>query len=116
MERKWYRFIFAEDSDDLTGGGEKTLFLIWNVAAFLLSSAALCAVSLNFAIGDMPLYYIYLTADFPAQLASDPVSADPALCANAQAVARLSDVQCSDVAPGFRQLLQTEVPRGSFHL
>ena len=60
MERKWYRFIFAEDSDDLTGGAEKTLFLIWNVAAFLLSSAALCAVSLNFAIGDMPLYYIYL--------------------------------------------------------
>ena len=60
MERKWYRFIFAENSDDLIGGGEKTLFLVWNVAAFLLSSAALCAVSLNFAIGDMPLFYIYL--------------------------------------------------------
>ena len=60
MEKKWYRFIFAESSGDLTGDGEKTLFVLWNLAAFLLSSAALCAVSLNFAIGDMPLFYIYL--------------------------------------------------------
>ena len=60
MEKKRYRFIFAEHIKGLSGAGEKCLFVVWNLAALILSSAALCAVSLNFAIGDMPLFYIYL--------------------------------------------------------
>ncbi len=60
MTGKWYNFIFARDGRSLAAGSERVLSLIWNSLAFLLSSAALCAVSLNFAIGDMPLFYIYL--------------------------------------------------------
>ena len=41
--------------------GQKVLFCIWNAAAMLLSSIALCAVCLSFAIGRYEnLFYIFL--------------------------------------------------------
>ena len=41
--------------------GQKALFCIWNAAAMLLSSMALCAVCLSFAIGRYEnLFYIFL--------------------------------------------------------
>ena len=41
--------------------GQKVLFCIWNAAAMLLSSMALCAVCLSFAIGRYEnLFYIFL--------------------------------------------------------
>ena len=57
---KWYESITATDIMTLSGGGKKLLFVIWNCAAMLLSSAALCGACLNFAIGRYPLFYIYL--------------------------------------------------------
>ncbi len=61
MTDKWYRFIFARRLNELEHWGQKLLFCIWNLAALVLSSAALCAVSLNFAIGRYDnLFYIYL--------------------------------------------------------
>ena len=54
-------FITARVFSDLTGREQKFLFVLWNLAAFLLSSAALCAVSLSFAIGRFEnLFYIFL--------------------------------------------------------
>ncbi len=58
---KWYRFIFARRINELNQKGQKFLFCLWNLSALLLSSVALCAVSLNFAIGRYEnLFYIYL--------------------------------------------------------
>ena len=53
-------FIFADSPEHLDAKGSVILYYLWNTLALLLSSAALCAVSLNFAIGDMPFFYIYL--------------------------------------------------------
>ena len=60
MMKKRLRFIVSETADMLGEPMEKRLFVIWNALSLLLSSAALCAVSLIFAIGEMPLFYIYL--------------------------------------------------------
>ncbi len=58
---KWNQFIFARRLNELENRIQKGLFLLWNVAALVLSSAALCAVSLNFAIGQYDnLFYVYL--------------------------------------------------------
>ena len=58
---KWNQFIFARRLNELENSIQKGLFLLWNVAALVLSSAALCAVSLNFAIGQYDnLFYVYL--------------------------------------------------------
>ena len=58
---RWYQFIFAHHIADLPGRGQAILFCVWNTMALLLSSAALCAVSLFFAIGRYnQLFYIYL--------------------------------------------------------
>lgn len=61
ISEKWYQFIFARRLNQLQSGVQKLLFCVWNFAALTLSSAALCAVSLNFAIGRYEnLFYIYL--------------------------------------------------------
>lgn len=58
---KWSQFIFAYRLNELDNGVQKALFCFWNFAALVLSTAALCAVSLNFAIGRYEnLFYIYL--------------------------------------------------------
>ena len=60
-EEKWYRLITQRKVSDLTGNGRKLLFVCWNMAALLLSSAALCVVCLSFAIGRYEnLFYIFL--------------------------------------------------------
>jgi len=60
-EQKWYRFITARRLSELEGPAQKLLFCIWNAAALVLSSAALCAVCLSFAIGRYEnLFYIFL--------------------------------------------------------
>ena len=60
-QQKWYRFITARRLSELDSPGQKLLFCIWNVVALLLSSAALCAVCLSFAIGRYEnLFYIFL--------------------------------------------------------
>ena len=57
----WGRFIFAMQMKELNSRPQKTLFVFWNACALILSSAALCAVSLSFAIGRFEnLFYIYL--------------------------------------------------------
>lgn len=53
-------FIFADGPEQLSSKRSIILYYLWNTLALVLSSAALCAVSLNFAIGDMPFFYIYL--------------------------------------------------------
>ena len=61
IKGKWYQFIFARKQNELDSRMQKALFFIWNAAAIVLSSMALCAVSLNFAIGRYSgLFYIYL--------------------------------------------------------
>ena len=60
-QKKWYRFITARRLSELDSAGQKTLFCIWNAAALLLSSMALCTVCLSFAIGRYEhLFYIFL--------------------------------------------------------
>ncbi|MBR3165249.1 MAG: hypothetical protein IKF16_03665, partial [Lachnospiraceae bacterium] len=60
-QQKWYRFITARRLSELDSMGQKVLFCIWNAAAMLLSSIALCAVCLSFAIGRYEnLFYIFL--------------------------------------------------------
>ena len=60
-EQKWYRFIRARRLSELNTVGQKILFCVWNAAALLLSSMALCAVCLSFAIGRYEnLFYIFL--------------------------------------------------------
>ena len=61
LKGKWYQFIFTRKLSELDSRIQRTFFLIWNAAAVALSSMALCAVSLNFAIGRYDnLFYIYL--------------------------------------------------------
>ena len=61
IKGKWYQFIFVRKQNELDSRMQKALFFIWNAAAIVLSSMALCAVSLNFAIGRYSgLFYIYL--------------------------------------------------------
>ena len=60
-QKKWYRYITARRLSELDSTGQKTLFCIWNAAALLLSSMALCTVCLSFAIGRYEhLFYIFL--------------------------------------------------------
>ena len=60
-KRNWSQFITASRLSELNGGMQRVLFCVWNTAAIVLSSMALCAVSLNFAIGQYDnLFYIYL--------------------------------------------------------
>ena len=57
----WSKFITASRFSELDNGTQRVFFFIWNTAAIVLSSMALCAVSLNFAIGQYDnLFYIYL--------------------------------------------------------
>lgn len=60
MKHKDSCFIFVDNSVSLERTGSRVMFYIWNAMALILSSATLCGVSLNFAIGDFPLFYIYL--------------------------------------------------------
>ena len=60
MKNNHNLFIFADNPEQLNSKGSVAFFYLWNTLALLISSAALCAVSLNFAIGDMPFFYIYL--------------------------------------------------------
>ncbi len=61
LKGKWYHFIFTRKLNESDSRTQKILFIIWNAAAIVLSSMALCAVSLNFAIGQYDnLLYIYL--------------------------------------------------------
>ena len=60
-EEKWYGFITARRLSELNTVGQKFLFCVWNAAALLISSMALCAVCLSFAIGRYEnLFYIFL--------------------------------------------------------
>ena len=60
-KKNWSQFIFARQLSELDCSTQKILFFLWNATALLLSSAALCAVSLNFAIGKYDnLFYIFL--------------------------------------------------------
>ena len=59
-ENNWYDFMFVHSARALNSPGLRILHVLWNVAALLASSAALCGVCLNFAIGRYHLFYIYL--------------------------------------------------------
>ena len=60
MKRISTSFIFARDSRQLPSKVAVGLYYFWNSCALLLSSALLCAICLNFAIGDLPLFYVFL--------------------------------------------------------
>ncbi len=60
------KFYNARMTSELTRQGDRFLFVIWNLFAFLVSSALLCAVSLNFAVGtyDWAIYIGYFKHPF----------------------------------------------------
>lgn len=64
MERpRFFSFTRARRPGDLPGIGRRALFYVWNLLVLLLSSAGVCVLSLNFAIGvyDWGTFFGYFT-------------------------------------------------------
>ena len=61
LKTRPFSFLFASRAQELESPSQRRLFYLWNMAALLLSAAALCVLSLLFAVGvyDWVTFYGY---------------------------------------------------------